>query len=52
MGQIGEPAGLQTHRSGVFKGSPQSGWARLQRVMGRLLREDSRQKSKALLSAP
>jgi hypothetical protein len=53
MGQSGEPAGLRAHRSGVVHNGPVARPnAALRRVMGPLLRESGRRKSKALLPGP
>ena len=53
MGQSGASAGLQAHRSGVFKNMPRGpAGCGLRRVVGRLLRERQTRESEALLSAP
>jgi hypothetical protein len=53
IGQSGTSVGLQTNRSGGSKNCPVvRPNATLRRVMGLLLRENRRQKSKALPSAP
>jgi hypothetical protein len=53
MGQPGASAGLQAHRSGGVQNCPVARPnTAIRRVMGLLLRESGRQKSKTLLPAP